>query len=147
MQKQNIVKQIAQELEAGFECYFNLKTEEIIGIPKFFDVFAEDELLEAFHEDLKKVEEQESDFIKFEVPESFESFKIMERFTAQLSDRALQAELEQILGRSKPFRNFKYRIDHSDVRQDWFAFRQQELEKLVEAELSAEGYQGPNTAG
>ena len=94
-----------------------------------------DDFEEAFEDNFNKIENQKSDLIKFEVLQSFESFKIMEDFVAQLSDKNLQEELNLILIQKKPFRNFKYRIDHSDFRQSWFDFKQKELEKRVETEL------------
>lgn len=133
--KQNIIKNIAQELDCGFDCYFNVKTEEIIAIPNSSYVSDEDDFKEAFKEDFKKIEKQKADFIKFEVLQSFESFKIMEQFAEQMSDKILRAELESILANKKPFQNFKNKIDQSDFRQSWFDFKQKELEKRVEAEL------------
>lgn len=133
--KQNIINSIAQELDCGFDCYFNVKTEEIISIPGFSYVLDMDDFEEAFEDNFNKIENQKSDLIKFEVLQSFESFKIMEDFVAQLSDKNLQEELNLILIQKKPFRNFKYRIDHSDFRQSWFDFKQKELEKRVETEL------------
>ena len=134
--RQNIIKEIAQELDCGFDCYYNSKTDEVIGIPNFAQMSDEETFNEAFGADLKKIETQKEEFIKFEVLESFESFKIMERFVEQLSGKKLQSELENVLANKKPFQNFKYLIDHSDFRQDWFDFKLKELEKIVESQLN-----------
>jgi hypothetical protein len=134
--KQHIIKSIAQELDSGFDCYYNSKTDEVIGIPNFAQMSDEETFNEAFGADLEKIETQKEEFIKFEVLESFESFKIMERFVQQLSDKKLQLELENVLANKKPFQNFKYLIDHSDYRQDWFDFKLKELEKIVESQLN-----------
>lgn len=131
----NIIKNIAQELDCGFNCYFNLKTEEIITIPGFSYVSDEEEFRKTFEEDYKKIEQHKADLIKFEVLESFESFKIMEQFTEQLPDEKLRIELENILARKRPFQNFKNKVDQSDFRQSWFDFKQKELEKRVEIKL------------
>ncbi|WP_310993184.1 UPF0158 family protein [Aequorivita marina] len=92
--------------------------------------------MECFGRDLGKVEKNKSDLIKIEVLENFESFKIMEHFVYQISDKQFQAELENILEQKKPFQNFKNRIDNSDYRQNWFDFKQIELEKIVETQLN-----------
>jgi hypothetical protein len=134
--KQHIIKSIAQELDSGFDCYYNSKTDEVIGIPNFAQMSDEETFNEAFGADLEKIETQKEEFIKFEVLESFEYFKIMERFVEQLSDKKLQLELENVLANKKPFQNFKYLIDHSDFRQDWFDFKLKELEKIVESQLN-----------
>jgi hypothetical protein len=135
--KQNIINTIAQELDCGFDCYFNVKTEEIISIPGFSYILDMDDFNDAFEENFKKIETQKSDLIKFEVLQSFESFKIMEDFVAQLPDRNLKEELSIILIQKKPFRNFKNRIDHSDFRQNWFDFKLKEIEKKVETVLKS----------
>jgi len=134
--KQNIIREIAQELDCGNDCYYNLKNNEIIAIPNFSQISDEDEFKEAFQADLIRVEKQKADLIKFEVLESFESFKIMERFVEQLPDQKLQSELKNVLANKKPFQNFKYLMDHSDFRKDWFEFKQTELEGIVENQLN-----------
>jgi hypothetical protein len=136
--KQNIVKNIAQELDSGFDCYYNFKTDEIVPIPNFSQFSDEEDFKEVFSDSLDKVEKHKADFIKIETLESFESFKIMEGFVGQLCDQKLQSELENALANKKPFQNFKHLIDHSDYRQDWFDFKQNELEKRVENELDRE---------
>ena len=134
--KQNIIKNIAQELDCGFDCYYNSKTNEVITIPSFSQFSDEEDFKEVFRDDLEKIEKHQTEFIKIEVLKSFESFKIMERFVEQLSDQKLKAELENILAYKKPFQNFKHKIDNSDSRQEWFDYKQNELEKLVEDQLN-----------
>lgn len=133
--KSKIIKEIAQELDCGFDCYYNPKTDEIITIPNFGEMMDEDDFQDAFGAELKKVKENKAELIKIEVLESFESFKIMERFVSQIVDEQFKAELENILERKKPFQNFKNRIDNSDFRQKWFDFKTNELEKIVANEL------------
>ena len=134
--KSNIIKEIAQELDCGNDTYYNPKTNEIITIPNFGEMMDEDEFRDAFGAEMKKVTKNKADFIKIEVLESFQSFKIMEHFIVQIADKKFQSELENILERKKPFQNFKNRIDDSDYRQKWFDFKQNELEKIVETQLN-----------
>lgn len=134
--KSKIIKEIAQELNCGNDCYYNSKTDEIIAIPSFTIISDDEAFMECFGRDLGKVEKNKSDLIKIEVLENFESFKIMEHFVYQISDKQFQAELENILEQKKPFQNFKNRIDNSDYRQNWFDFKQIELEKIVETQLN-----------
>lgn len=133
--KSNIIKEIAQELDCGNDCYYNPKTNEIVTIPNFGKISDEDDFLNAFATELNKVTKNKAEFIKIEVLESFESFKIMEQFIQQLSDKNFQSEMENVLANKKPFQNFKHIIDHSDFRQNWFDFKQSELEKRVENQL------------
>ena len=134
--KQNIIKEIAQELDCGFDCYYNFKTSKIVSIPNFSHIADEDDFKEAFRIDFEKIEKNQTDFIKIEVLQSFESFKIMEQYVEQLTNQKLQLELENILANKKPFQNFKYLIEHSDFKQNWFDFKRSKLEKKVETELN-----------
>ena len=97
----------------------------------------EDDFRDTFGAELEKVNQSKVDFIKFERLESFESFKIMERFVAVLTDKNLQLELESILANRKPFQNFKDIINLSNFRQSWFDFKQNELEKRVKIQLES----------
>jgi hypothetical protein len=135
--RQNIIREIAQELDCGFDCYFNSKTNEIVTIPNFSHIADEDGFKEAFQADLEKVKKYQADFIKIEALQSFENFKIMELFVEQLPDKKLQSELENVLANKKPFQNFKHKIDLSDFRQNWFDFKQSELEKIVKNQLDS----------
>lgn len=130
-----ILNQIAQEINSGFNCCFNVKTHEIISIPDF-DQFCDEEYVEIFQEDLKKVNSKSSGFIKIEKLTSAESFRIMNNFTEQLNDQKLKKELEIILENRKPFQNFKNKIDNSDFRESWFKFKQSETEKTVKNKIS-----------
>lgn len=134
----SIIKEIAQELDCGNTCYYNTKTAEIIAIPNFSDMWDEDDFKEAFESEFEKVEKQKKDIIKLEGLESFESFKIMEQFVDQLPDVELRGELEYVLENKKPFQKFKYIVEGSDFRKDWFEFKQSALEKRVEQQLIAE---------
>lgn len=134
--EQNSVKRIAEELDSGFDCYYNSKSDDIIAIPSVSLFSDEEDFKEAFQTQLETIEKHQADFIKFEVLQSFQSFKIMEQFVKLITDQMLKAELEQILANKKPFQNFKYKIDHSEFRQDWFDFKRNALEKIVVNQLN-----------
>ena len=135
--EQNIIKRIAQELDCGFDCYYNIETNEIIAVPNFSQVLDEEDFKEAFKDSLEKIENRKADFIKIETLESYESFKIMELFVEQLPAENLKSELKNVLANKKPFQNFKHKVDHSDFSQNWFDFKQSELEKIVEMKLNS----------
>ncbi len=133
--KSKIIKDIAENLNCGNNCHYNFKTDEIVAIPNFSYDWDEEEFQELYKSDLERVTKHKADFIKIAVLESFESFKIMERFVEQLTDQNLKSELESVLVNKQPFQNFKHKVDHSDFRQNWFDFKQCELEKIVENQL------------
>ena len=60
--RQNIIKEIVQELDFGFDCYYNSKTNEIVTIPNFSHIADEDDFKEAFRADLEKIKEASSGF-------------------------------------------------------------------------------------
>ena len=124
-------------MDCGFDCFYNIRTSEIVTIPNFGQMMEEDDFRDTFGAELEKVNQSKVDFIKFERLESFESFKIMERFVAILTDKNLQLELESILANRKPFQNFKDIINLSNFRQSWFDFKQNELEKRVKIQLES----------
>lgn len=129
--KSKIIREIANNLNCGENCYYNPKTSEIITIPQTIEIDEDENFIEFFHEDIDKVKNNKADYIKIEVLESFESFKIMEHFINEVSDNNFKNRLEEILQNRKPFRNFKYEVENSDYREAWFAFRQKEIEKIV----------------
>ena len=133
--KSNIIKKIAEEIDCGFDCYYNPNNDEIITIPNLGQVYDEEEFQDAFSAELKKVKQNRAKFIKIEPLESYKSFQIMEFFVDQIDDDALKSEFQLVLQRKKPFQNFKHEIDNSDYRQKWFDFKQCELEKIVETEI------------
>jgi hypothetical protein len=133
--KEHIIQNITQELDSGFDCDYNSKTDEIIAIPNFSQFSDEEDFKEAFSDSLEKVEKHKTDFIKIETLESFESFQIMELFVEQLSDQNLKSELENVVANKKVFQNFKHHVGHSDFRQNWFDFKRKKLEKRVENKL------------
>lgn len=133
--KPHIIKTIAEELECGFDCYLNVKTEEIITIPDSSNVYDEDDFKEAFKAEFEKIEQQKTELIKFEALQNIESYKIMLEYSEQISNDQLQEELEDILIKKHPFKNFKNRIDNSDYRQDWFDFKRNQLEMKIENRL------------
>ncbi|GGG32244.1 UPF0158 family protein [Bizionia arctica] len=130
-----IIKEIASNLDCGFDSYYNSKTDEIVTIPNFSNFSDEEEFLETFKVDLKKVTKNKDDYIKIGVLESFESFKIMELFVDQISEKQLKYQLEKVLHNQNPFQNFKYSIENSDYRKSWFEFKKNELEKIVKNRL------------
>ena len=116
------IEEIAEELEAGMRCFYNLKTGEIKVIVNLDSWIGADE--EPWEEDIKEIEENWSDYFQFEGLNSHDSFRIMADFAENVDDDKLRERLVKVLNKSKPFSNFKWQIDNSgDYRQAWFDFR------------------------
>jgi hypothetical protein len=85
---------------------------------------------------LKEIEESLVFLATNSSDESNESFRIMHRFVESLNESLFKFELIQILQHSKPFRHFKINIDNSEFREQWFDFKRNEIEKMVEIEFN-----------
>ena len=55
----------------------------------------------------------------------------MVKYAEQLDNARLRAQLVNALYNPKPFANFKRIIDNSDYRQDWFDFKDNQLQDYV----------------
>ncbi len=137
----DVVKEIAGSIDAGFVCYLNMDTLEIEDLHQ--DWIDEDYDLEletgvsADELDCFKHREWEN-CMEFEPLESNESFRIMADFASQLKNIPLQNKLVNALNNRKPFANFKNIIDNSgEERQQWFDFKQEQLENHIKNLLLA----------
>ena len=59
----------------------------------------------------------------------------MERFVEVLPANHLRTRLITILNQPRLFRHFKQVVDESDYREDWFAFRDQEMTHWLRQKL------------
>ena len=134
------VKDIADGLDAGFTCYLNLDTGETEDTRPEWEFDPEDE--EDEDGDLPKGMEFKypawEHHMVFEPLESPESFRIMRDFTDSLKDARFQKRLANVLNNRKPYANFKFVIDNSEYRQDWFDFKQRYLERYIKELLAME---------
>lgn len=73
--------------------------------------------------------------IEIAPPRSNQSYQLMENFIHTLQTGNLRDVLFDTINRKKPFRHFNAIIHDSPLRQQWFDFRQQELEKYVWSEI------------
>lgn len=74
-------------------------------------------------------------YIRIEPRESSESFGIMEKFVYKVNDEKLKNKLINALNNRRPFANFKSLVESSNYRNEWFAFKQRQLEIMVWEEL------------
>lgn len=134
---EKLLNPIAQSVDCGLVCYLNTDTLETEEIPKDMDMEPEDYELE--FEDNDWVEPQKyptwENFIRIEPLESIQSFKIMESFANSMEDKKFQEQLLYALNNRKPFANFKWKVDNSPYRQNWFDFKQKWIEGYVREEI------------
>jgi hypothetical protein len=125
------IKEIAEQLDCGFRCFWSRIDEELLFIPDTFKY--PDMETDAWSDEIKKIDDNFSDYVEIEQMESHNTFVIMEDFIHTLSDsNKLKGELIDALNKRKPFREFKFVIDHSgDNRQKWFDFKNMRIQQWV----------------
>lgn len=106
------IKEIAEQLDIGFCCFWHKTTGEILSIPVEIRSMGNDD--EFFEEEMEKIENNPDDYIEIEPPSSRYGFEIMANFAEQLNDNmTLQSQLIGALNNKKPFSEFKFIIDNS----------------------------------
>lgn len=131
------IKDIAEDLDCGFVCYYNFKTGEVVKVLSSEDLMMIDE--EGWEEELDNLDENWGDFVEFRPFESYEAFQVMADFTEIVDDSALQERLINALNRPKPFQNFKWQIDHSGkYRQMWFDYKGERYIQWVKEQVEQE---------
>ncbi|WAC39933.1 hypothetical protein [Pedobacter sp. SL55] len=99
------IKEIAEQLDYGFCCYYNIKTGELVYIPDFEETV--DDLEEFYGKDLAKIKKDKRNFILINKPSSRESFEIMDEFAQQLSNKNLSNQLLNALAKNVPLHILK----------------------------------------
>jgi len=129
----SVLPKIAESIDAGLICFLNPDTLEIEEIPKSQMDDPQEFGLKSGNKmkDLELMHERWDEYYEIEPLESHESFKIMVAFTEDMENDKFRDKLIHALNHQKPFANFKWKIDNSPHKQDWFDFRQQWLEEHV----------------
>ena len=121
----------------GMVCYFNPDTfemESVLG--ESYNLYGDEEFEEFYQEVYDKVDKWNR-CMRIDPPEAYISFKIMEGFIENRipSSDGIKKYLLNALSGRKPFRHFKSVIDGSRYRQDWFDYKQVQLEEFVLGQL------------
>ena len=135
-----LVHNVAENIDCGLVCFINPKTLEVEEIPKgmldgFTGFSLNSEIDDEEDDEQKFLHEDWESSISVEPRESHESFKIMEKFVDEVNDKNLKNKLVNALNNRRPFANFKNIVESSNYRNEWFAFKQKQLEILVWEEL------------
>ena len=137
-----ILNEIAENLEMGFSCFLNKETAQLITIPKEID-FLDNEFDHEFGDEFKEwqddieiVKNSPDNFFHIESMDSGESFRIMKDFIETVADKELKERLLLAIHVRKPFAHFKSEIDNSgSERERWFEFKKQRFFDWVKHQL------------
>ncbi|HVK97159.1 MAG TPA: UPF0158 family protein [Flavisolibacter sp.] len=130
-----MIKEIADQLDSGMKCFYHLPTGELISYPDELKMggVIDDEI---WGEDIEKVEENFHEYIPFTAMESHESFQVMEDFIELIQEEKVRRKFEEIILRRKPFQQFKYLLhDYPDLRQQWFASKSERYKEYVKEQI------------
>lgn len=133
---ERLVSNIADSIDAGLIYYINLETMETEDVPETMD---DPENFEFEFGDsewaIKPKFYNWEKTLRIAPLDSRDSFKIMESFAEKMEDDKFRNQLIYALNNRKPFANFKWKIDNSPYRQDWFDFKKHWLEEHVRKEI------------
>ncbi len=129
--EQNI-EEIAELLDCGMICFYHRLTGTIESHPDPEDPYFDPEPWEDL---IDKIESDLSNYERFEKMNSNEGFQVMEDFANSLSDIHFKDKLFDQLSNRKPFQNFKFMIDSSEYRQDWFDFKKKAYIEFVKGQI------------
>jgi len=131
---EELIKEIADNLDCGMKCYFNIKSGELRTIINMDSWELAEE--EPWEEDINEVEKNREDYFEIEGMSSHESFNLMVDFADSIDNLKLKERLIKVLNRPKPFKNFKWEIDNSgEYRQHWFDFKKMRYIHLVNEQI------------
>jgi cellulose biosynthesis protein BcsQ len=129
------IKEIAEQLDCGLRAFIHRTTEQLLFVPD--EDYLTDIDPDIWGEELEQLENNMEDYYEIEKWSSREAFKIMNDFANQVSDIKFQNQLFDVLKKNKPFREFKFVIDHSgDFREAWFDFKNKCEQDFVARQLN-----------
>ncbi len=129
---ENMVLSIAETIDSGQLVYVNkdtLQLEEVIP-----DMEDPDDFKFNYGDCDWAVKPQFYEWenvIRLAPMDSHDSFRIMEAFANSIDDDEFSQQLFQLLNKRNPFANFKWKIDNSAYREEWFAFKLKRTEAYV----------------
>jgi len=126
------IKEIAGLLDCGELCFFHQPTGTIEHYPDPDSPYVE---LEEWQETLDRIDADWDNYQRFEKMDSNQAFRVMEDFANSLTDENFRTRLFNQLSQRKPFSKFKWAIDNSKYRQNWFDFKEQAYINWVREQL------------
>jgi hypothetical protein len=113
---ENTVREIADWLQCGLECWIHKLKGTMYFLPKKDDPYFDPE---QWREVLYALEGNESDYLVFQTMDSSQSYRMMQDFTWSLQESFERTELERALKSARPFHHFKLLVDVSDLNEKW----------------------------
>ena len=149
MQEPVSLREFIQELEAlmeGWTAYVHRSTGELYSVSDEDAALVDQELDEADlpkwrQEMLPKIRDVLESGNWLELPTKFDihEWEIMESFSRSIENPAVREQLLNAIHGPGAFRNFRDTLDRCGVRERWFEFKTQAIERIAADWLDAEG--------
>lgn len=139
---ENVLKDIAEQLDSSMECFIDIQTGEALIFPNQ----DEREIAEVddWDEMAEKVESNPGQYRQIMAMPSREGFHLMENFVETIGDREIKIRLLQALEGRKPFANFNQQLHFAgDYRKLWFDFKLQGMMEWVKKQVARIGTTDP----
>ena len=127
------IREITDQLDTGFRAFYHKTSGELIFVPdtsRHYDIE-----INPWQADFDKLKKNSSEYQEIDAMEARDSFRVMADFAEQVNDTNLRNKLINALNKKKPFKEFKFAIDYSPERQNWFDFKNKRLIKWTEEQL------------
>ncbi|WP_375581423.1 UPF0158 family protein [Marivirga tractuosa] len=126
------IEEIAGLLDCGLVCFYHKITKSIEYHPDSEEFYS---VPEPWHDILDKIQADRNNYIRFEKMDSNQAFRVMENFAWSLTDIDFRDQILARLSKRKPFQHFKFLIDSSEYRQDWFDFKKKAYIEWVKEQI------------
>lgn len=117
---ENTVREIADWLQCGMECWIHKLKGTMYFLPNLDDPYFDPSQWEDI---LTDVRGHEDEYLVFQTMDSKHSFRIMQHFALSLGEGSIRNDLEQALSRPRPFHHFNSRIEGSPMRTEWANYK------------------------
>lgn len=117
---ENTVREIADWLQCGLECWIHKLRGTMYFLPSIEDPYFDPSQWEDV---LIDVQGHEEEFLVFQTMDSSHTFRIMENFVFSLNESAMRSDLEYALLGRRPFHYFHSRVETSSLREEWADFK------------------------
>lgn len=131
---EELIREIASELEIGHVCYLHIKTHEAVFLPPDLEEY--EAVTGVVFDEMKEIKKHPKNYITIGPIPSSHVYTFMDDFTSTLSDDEFRKNLKSALQRSKPFSNFNHLIENSAAyRKSWYDFKSNKYLEWVREEI------------
>lgn len=131
------IKEIVEELDCGFKCFYNKKTSELVYTFQMDDGYLKENEENLWEKDIREIEANPDNYFEIKKMGSSAFFSVMEDFIELVDNKKIKNQLSYTLEKKKPFREFKAKIKEYDEYLDkWYKFKEEKAMDWVEYQIN-----------